>query len=279
MRAMRPSFLSVLLALAACAGEPWTADGAVVSRVVEVKARGLDVVPVTLVAPGNGQGPRLEKQSGLVLLPGGLVEADRYLWLAKALARRGVVVALPRFPLDLGFFAIDNAHVARRLLVEGDEASGTPALVAAGKVAIAGHSLGGVVAASAAVDGGYADLVLFASYAAGGDPVETLTIPVLSVAGGSDCKALRETVRAGIDRFSSATALFAEIPGLTHYGFTDSLREDLDAACVSGLDLEAGHALITELVHAHLKAHLERDAASRQRLEQGWRGIVLEGAR
>lgn len=267
----------LLLGVAACGSDGWSVEQGLVVRRLEVKARGLDVVPVTVVAPAGGDGPSLAPRSGVVLLPGGLVDPARYLWLARSLARRGHVVAVAEFPLRLGLFSVDDARVARRVLVDGDPASGTPALVPRGRLAVAGHALGGVVAASAAVDGGFDALVLLAGDASSLDPVEELKVPVLSVAGDADCDAPLAAVRAGFARFPADRALLAVIPGLTHFGFTDALTEDVKAGCRSGLALDRGHEIVTELVHEFLAAHLDGDADARATLARGLPGTRLEG--
>lgn len=276
VRALLTLSLLLALPLAACGPDGWTPDRGIVRRRLEIKARGLDVVPVTIVAPDGGQGPSVADRSGLVLLPGGLVEPARYLWLADALAREGHVVAVPEFPLQLGFFTVDNAHVARRVLVEGDPASHTPALVRPERVGIAGHSLGGVVAASAAVDGAFQELVLLASYAAGGDPVETLPIPVLSIGGAHDCNSTPAAVREGFARFPADLARLAFVNGLTHYGFTDALTEDLNAGCASSVGLAEGHRKIAALVHAHMAATLDGDPTALEALRRAPDGITWE---
>jgi len=283
---MRSLRTVVLVAIAAaltlsCTADPgWVLRDGLLERRLEVKARGLELVAVDVVAPAAADGSAAVAEVGVVLLPGGLVEPSRYLWLARVLARSGMAVALPTFPLNLGFFAIDDARVARRVLVEGSGPDGVAPLVRAGApIAVGGHSLGGVVAASAAVDGGYDALVLLASYAAGYDPVESLPVPVLSVAGELDCSARLTRVRTEYERFPPQRSTLAVVSGLTHYGFTDALTEDEKSGCLPSIPLEDGHARLADVVGAFLSARLRGDAAARQRLEDGIDGVVLEGAR
>lgn len=266
--------LPIVLLCAACASD-WTVSGSIVERQVDAKARGLDVVRVNLFAPGNGSALADGPFDGVVLAPGGLVPAERYFWLARALAERGFAVAVPKFPLQLGFFAADDVQVARRVLVEGDAASDTPPL--ARRVAVAGHSLGGVVAAGAAVDGGFDALVLFASYAAGGDDVEGLRIPVLSIAGAMDCTAPRAKVHEGFTRFAG-DATFAELAGATHYSFTDTDLDDVESGCTPSLPIDTAHATIEELVATFLRSRLSADVAARDRFQSGFPGVTYEVA-
>lgn len=241
-----PLFLSC-----ACTTD-WATDGAVGWRHVDVKVRGVDVVPVFVAAPWNGQGPALAAD-GVVLVPGGRVDPSRYQWLAKALARTGRAVAIPSFPLDLAILSTPDMEVARKVLVDGHAPSATPAL-ASGRLVAMGHSLGGVVAADQVHD--YDALVLLASYPASDDALATFSGPVLSLAGELDCEVGIDQAREGIGSRAGPRFL-AVIEGLTHYGFTDSLGEDRASGCAPRLSLEEGHARIVRLIDSFLSGSLQ----------------------
>jgi predicted dienelactone hydrolase len=270
---MRRLLATACLLFLGC-GDPWLESGGLARRSVPVKTRGLDTVEVTLVAPGNGQGPSLAPRTGFVLAPGGLVPPHRYVPLAEELARLGFAVAIPEFPGDLGFFAPENVAAAARLLRRGDSSTGIPAL-APERIVVAGHSLGGVVAAAEAVGGEYAALVFLASLANGTDPVETLEIPMLSVAGERDCSLQLPAARAGFERLPSG-ALFATVAGLTHYGFTDSLVEDERRACLGSVPLEDGHRLVARLIQLFLAARLDGNTFAADALRAGIPGVTFE---
>jgi pimeloyl-ACP methyl ester carboxylesterase len=247
----------------------WQRDGTVASRSLTVKARGTDLVTVDLYAPATAVEAGPQQLPGLVLCPGGLVEPRRYAWLARRLAGRGFAVAIPHFPSNLGFFAIDNAQVARRVLTQGLSAADQPAL--AQRVAVAGHSLGAVVAAAVATDGGFAGLALLAGYPAEGDPVESLRIPALSLVAGDDCSATRAAVRGGWLRLPPGS-LWALVDGMSHYGFTDSLAEDDKAACAHPLPLDQAHDRAGQLLEAFLRRALSDPAVPLPQLP----GVSLE---
>lgn len=86
-----------------------------------------------------------------LLVQGGLVETERYAWLAVHLASKGHVTVVPEHALDLAFFqqwkwarALDDARAL------SDDADGPLAGLVDDAPGIAlGHSLGGVVAAKA----------------------------------------------------------------------------------------------------------------------------------
>lgn len=254
----------------------WHVAGGVASRQVVVKARGTDLVTVDLFAPADRAGtadlPADQRLPGLVLCPGGLVDPAQYAWLARRLAAGGMAVAVAHFPSGLGLLAQDNAQVARRVLTQGNTAAEVPALAAAGRVGVAGHSLGAVVAAAVATDGGFAALVLLAGYAAAGDPVESLSIPALSVAGQLDCSASLAQVRAGWLRLPKG-ALLAVVQGLSHYGFTDSLAPDDKGGCQHPLTLGEGHARVGAVIEQFLLRALVDPALP---LPAGITGVALE---
>ena len=110
--------------------------------------------------------------TGLILYPGGKVEAVAYGPLAKAISDRlDILVAVPEMPLRLAMLDKDAAD---RVMA---------AYPAIQTWYVGGHSLGGAMAASygAAHPDRVAGVVLLAAYA-----TEPLTVPVLSVYGAED---------------------------------------------------------------------------------------------
>ncbi|EYB69817.1 hypothetical protein DEIPH_ctg001orf0028 [Deinococcus phoenicis] len=107
--------------------------------------------PFIDIRPRNGMADIL-----LILYPGGLVRPQAYEWLGKALAARGVQTVIPVFPLDLAVLGANRAE-------------GLIARFGPGKrVVIAGHSLGGVMAAQYAArhPAQLSGLILLAAYPA-----------------------------------------------------------------------------------------------------------------
>jgi len=118
-----------------------------------------DGVTVTQVDGGWTFVPSTEPTApaaGLVIYPGGHVDARAYATYARAVAQKGYVVAIAKVPLSLAFFKIDAA----------DEFIGAPEFADIDLWAVAGHSLGGVAAARYAADNLEAvrGIVLLASY-------------------------------------------------------------------------------------------------------------------
>lgn len=123
--------------------------------------------------------PTQPSGAGLIFYPGGLVDANAYAPLARALADRGVLTVITPVPLEL---AVLNVNAA----------DGVVAAFPQVKVwAIGGHSLGGAMAAqylathpesTNAIHG----LVLWGAHLSGGIDVSRLPIRVLSVYGTLD---------------------------------------------------------------------------------------------
>ncbi len=219
----------------------------------EVRTRHTDLVKVEVYlpdAPADGS-----PQPALVLLQGGAVPPEDYAWLAQRLSSRGVVVALPEHPLDLAIFAVGNGEAARRLLVAPPEGSVLDGRVDPERIAVGGHSLGGVVATKLAVDGGFAALALLASYPDSADEsaVRAFRRPVLSLAAGRDCQAAAEDVRAGAGLFGGPTVL-AFVEGAGHFQFTDDGEEDARRDCLPHVSLEEAHARIESALFRFLEA-------------------------
>jgi hypothetical protein len=161
----------------------------------------------------------------IVLLQGGGVVPERYDWLAIHLASRGATVLVPHHGLDLA--SVDPTAGERALAAAinaGDVEQGSP-------VGVAGHSLGGVMAAEHWVgDETVNGLALLASYPADDTPVEDRKEgSVISIVGTSDGKVTVNQAEEGAARFNVENAL-VKVEGLTHYDWTDApYQSEVDA--------------------------------------------------
>lgn len=235
----------------------------VAEALFQVRVHHTDLLPIRVVFPADASGRPLRSTDGsprpaLVLIQGAFVAPEDYLWLAEALAARGFVVALPAHPLDFALSAADNGLAARRLLTEPPADSLLTGLVDPERIAVAGHSLGGVIATQLMFDGGFAALVLLASYPNPTDAarVATLTEPSLSLAGDLDCSARLSEVQQGAASLPAPSVLVV-LQGVTHYQFTASDAPDRDKGCPPSVPLETAHERITESVFRFLRAALD----------------------
>lgn len=222
---------------------------------LEVRANGTDLVPVTVFFPATDEGfANGTNLPGLVYVQGGAVNPSRYSWQAVELAKRGYVVALPRHPLDLAFFAADFGQTARGALLAPGVLEG---VVDPARIAVAGHSLGGVVTMKLALGGGFQAAVVQASYSDPADDAKlpALTIPTMYLAGQGDCMAKEQQVRDGWAKVSSPSALVV-LEGVTHFQFSDSDAEDLKRSCIPGTSLDDAHARIIAAMTGFLGAAL-----------------------
>lgn len=216
-------------------------------RRMAAPARVSEVVPVDVVYPVAD--PPVTDAPVVVLIHGGLVPPERYRWLGVHFATRGYVTLLPRAELDLAIAQPGNGDVALTALRRQAEADGPLADLVAddGRVAVGGHSLGGVMAARQWTRDAEIDLVfLLASFPANGDPVEDQgDRPVVAVSGTTDALlGPDEFVERTADRFVDPQAWL--ISGLNHFGWTDdptdgergrdgALEGDLDALRTAAL--------------------------------------------
>ena len=230
----------------------------------EVRANGTDLVPMTVFFPATDEG--FANGTGLpalVYVQGGAVDPARYSWQAIELAKRGYVVAMPRHPLDLAFFAADFGQTARRALVAPETAgvfTTKPVLdgvVDPGRIAVAGHSLGGVVTMKLALAGGFQAAVVQASYSDPADDAKlpALSIPTMYLAAQGDCMAKEQQVRDGWAKVSSPTALVV-LEGVTHFQFSDSDAQDVTRGCSPVTSLDDAHARIVSAMTGFLGAAL-----------------------
>jgi pimeloyl-ACP methyl ester carboxylesterase len=147
---------------------------------------------------------------GLVFYPGALVDPRAYAVIMHDLATRGIATFIIKLPLDIAFFAPDGA-------------SGV--IVAHPEIhtwAVAGHSLGGVVACSyaAAHPDRVRGLLLYASYPASDLSGPLASTAILSIFGTNDGLATTAKVAQGRPNLP-ATTRYTPIGGGIHAYFGD----------------------------------------------------------
>ncbi len=151
--------------------------------------------------------------TGVVFQPGAKVEARAYAAILRPLVDAGFTVVIPKQPLGIGFLAMGAFESARDAYPEIDQ------------WVVAGHSLGGTVAAMDAEehDGDavapVAGLLLYASYPAS-DMSTTLTSDVMSISGGEDGLATPADIEASRTMLPQDSG-FIQIDGAVHAFFGD----------------------------------------------------------
>lgn len=144
---------------------------------------------------------------GVIFLPGAKVDARAYGNMLRPLADAGHVVVIVKEPLGIAFL---SSSAAPRWAAAHPEVD---------KWVVAGHSLGGVVAAQNAADSDdIDDLVLWASFPA--SDISAQAVAALSVFGSNDSLTTPERVAASRSDLPSGTE-FVEIHGAIHGFFGD----------------------------------------------------------
>ena len=145
------------------------------------------------VAPADGGADVL-----FVLYPGGLVRPHAYTWLGVALAPVGVRTLIPAMPLDLAVLGRDRASALIARLGEDER-----------RTVVAGHSLGGAMAAGwadrhpGAADG----LIQMGAYPPSGTDLSGRDLPTLVLAAEHDGLASLTEVREGMARLPERAGL------------------------------------------------------------------------
>lgn len=260
-----PAALLGLLLLSGCGlaapqkGTPVSATAAVADFESRVDQTDVQRTHVYFPASEDGTPAPARVRGGFVFVQGGAVGTSQYAWLAQTLAEQGFVVAVPEHDFDLAIVSIDRASEALRLLRQGPAHSALDGLLLNRRVALGGHSLGGVVAGKAQTLTAADALVFLASYADGAD-LPTLTAhpaPSLVLAGADDCRAARATVEQAAAQLPSPTVL-SVLTGVTHMQFTASDAADVKAGCLAEVDLDTAHQRIALSVQRFLEAVLVR---------------------
>ncbi len=199
----------VLLVLGLGAGllylRPLSADAAALDALASDRT-----VQVTTTAELITFMPSRLPSVGLVFYPGALVDPRAYAVIMHELAARGIATFIVKLPLDIAFLAPDGA---------GGVIAAHPEIRT---WAVAGHSLGGVVACSYAA--GHPDrvrgLLLYASYPASNLAAPLANTAILSIFGTNDGLATPAKVTQGRPNLPTATR-YTPIGGGIHAFFGD----------------------------------------------------------
>jgi len=201
------SFSTVLVRPPLVVGQDAVTDAASakLTPVVEVSngASTIVVEPPSTVTP---------KDVLVIIYPGGLVRPQAYEWLARALAVQGYTTVIPEFSFDL---AVTDAGRATALIER--YAKGR-------RVVLAGHSLGGAMAAQYLSDElkagrrPVAGLVLMASYPPDGADLATAPLKAVSLRGENDEVADQAKVANGMKLLPKGSQLVV-VDGAVHAFF------------------------------------------------------------
>ncbi|MCC6496502.1 MAG: alpha/beta hydrolase fold domain-containing protein [Propionibacteriaceae bacterium] len=162
-----------------------------------------------VVQPPSGTA---RKDTLVIVYPGGLVRPQAYEWLARALAVRGYTTVIPEFSFDLAVTDTGRATALIERYAEGR------------RVVLAGHSLGGAMAAQYLADEQkagrrpVAGLVLMGAYPPDGADLAGATLKAVSLRGENDLVADPALVVEGLKRLPAGTEL-VQIEGAVHSFF------------------------------------------------------------
>ncbi|HSK48032.1 MAG TPA: alpha/beta fold hydrolase [Coriobacteriia bacterium] len=172
---------------------------------------GSSAVSVEKTSGGYEFVPRSTEPSvGLVIYPGGRVDARSYAPLAMEIAERGYLVVITPMPLSLAVF---SPNAAAKVIDEHPEVRSW---------AVGGHSLGGAMAAqyvarnASSVDG----LVLLAAYAPDGADLSESDVQALDLVGSRD-GVLNQEVHAEATSLLPSSTRAGVIDGGNHAQFGD----------------------------------------------------------
>ncbi|SDR87491.1 Alpha/beta hydrolase family protein [Friedmanniella luteola] len=191
--------------------------------------------------------------TGLVFVPGARVDPRAYANVLRPLARAGYLVTVLKEPFGVSF--VDAGHPERVMAAHPEIAQWV----------VAGHSLGGVTAASFADgtptvgDARVAGLVLWASYPA--RRLERPDLRVTSVAGERDGLSTPATIDAAKDDLPPDTT-YVVVPGAVHSWFGDYGDQPGDGTPTG--DRAAAQAQITKATRAVLAAVTPKPPAKKK---------------
>lgn len=207
------SIVLAVLALAWLGALAWLRPFTAVEPALTAMASTATVVVTespTQIVMEPGLDPRT---TGVVFQPGAKVEARAYAAILRPLVDAGFTIVIPKQPLGIGFLAMGAFESARDAFPDIEQ------------WVVAGHSLGGTVAAMDAEEhdaddvAPVAGLLLYASYPAS-DMSTTLTSDVMSVSASEDGLATPADIEASVAMLPEDSG-FIEIDGAVHAFFGD----------------------------------------------------------
>ena len=171
--------------------------------------------------------PNSTTERGLIYYPGGLVDPEAYAVTAQGIADSGILVIVPKMPLNLAFLDINRADGVISKYPEINT------------WVIGGHSLGGAMAAEYAknnVDKVHG-LIMLASYPAKNEDFVNFSIPILCIVGSNDPGAPKQ--EAFYETASDSATLFV-IEGGNHRQYADYSYQNNDGnATISAAEQQA----------------------------------------
>lgn len=164
-----------------------------------------------------------DSEVGVVFYPGAKVDPQAYVPLANELADRGYYCVIAKMPFNLAFFGIDSASSLIDSASEIDEWW------------IAGHSLGGAMAAqfASAHGDGLEGVFLLAAYAA--SDLSQTDLSVNLIYGSNDGVLNRDALQSNEANLPS-DSVTEVIEGGNHAGFGDYGPQDGDGDCAIGVE-------------------------------------------
>jgi len=194
-----------------------------------VRIRVDETVDVDVMLPLDPEGEALANAPVVLFVQGGLVGRARYRWIGRHMASRGFAFVSPAHAFDIAFFQQGNAldvlaSVRASSHRSQDALAGT---LSDGPVAIIGHSLGGVVAATAwgGAPSTVSHLALLGSYPQESSFGQHPGARALSLLGTEDGRTSRDNATAGVRALetSGAPVTYALVEGMTHMQFADEV--------------------------------------------------------
>jgi hypothetical protein len=147
-------------------------------------------------------------QRGLIFYQGAKVPPEAYVPLLKPLAEQGILIVIPKMPLNFAIFGIDRAAEIQNAY---------PQITC---WTIAGHSLGGSMAAEYARENSYRlnGIIFLGSYPAKNTSLMGMDMKGLVIRGSNDGLATAEDIKKVLQNYPSDT-IFIEIEGGNHAQF------------------------------------------------------------
>lgn len=188
-----------------------------------------DALSALTLAQETDYGWRFEPQDNqtisaqLIFYPGGKVEPQAYALLLQDFANTGMTVSLVTFPFDLAVF---NSKIAQDII--------HPNL----PTVIAGHSLGGAMAANFSKDNlqSIDGLILLAAYSLESYGLENSSLPVLSIFASNDAIATEDDIN-NRRQWLPETTKYVRIEGGNHAQFGSyGDQQDDGMATISALE-------------------------------------------